>query len=130
MKKVILCMAMVIFFVCFFLSQGAAETKAIQLRAFTNWPVTNNNVDTFKHFIQLVNERSKGALEVKLMGGPELISVKESLGALGRGMMDMEHSNNIHFAISQVADFASSPSVAVKMWQDPELVRQGKAYST
>ena len=130
MKKVILCAAMAIFSVCFFFNQGAAETKTIQLKAFTNWPVTNNNVDTFKHFMQLVNEKAKGELEIKLMGGPELISVKESLGALGRGMMDMWHSNNIHFALSQVADFASSPTVAVKMWQDPELVRRVNAYYT
>ncbi len=123
MKRIIIGLAIVIFSVGFLLGQGRAETKTVTLKAFVNWPVTNNNVDTFKHFIQLVNERSKGALEVKLMGGPELISVKESLGALGRGMMDMEHSNNIHFAISQVADFASSPEAAVKMWQDPELVR-------
>ncbi len=130
MKKIIIGVMVAVFSLYFFLGQGIAETKKITLKAFTDWPVTNNNVDTFKHFIQLVSEKSKGALEIKLMGGPELISVKESLGALGRGMMDMEHSNNIHFAISQVADFASSPDVAVKMWLDPELVRLIDAYYT
>lgn len=128
MRKVIAGMVMVIFSVCFFINQSVAETKTIQIKAFTNWPVTNNNVDTFKHFSQLVNERAKGEIEIKLMGGPELISVKEAMGALGRGMMDMEHDNNIHFAISQVADFASSPEVAVKIWQDPDLVRLVSAY--
>ncbi len=128
MKRIIIGLAIVIFSVGFLSGQGRAETKTITLKAFASWPVTNNNVDTFKHFIQLVNERSKGALEIKLMGGPELISVKESLGSLGRGVMDMEHSNNIHFAISQVADFASSPEVAVNVWQDPELVRLVSAY--
>ena len=125
MKKLIAVMVMVFFSLCFFLNQGMAETKKIQLKAFTNWPVTNNNVDGFNHFIQLVNERSKGELEIKLLGGPELISVKESLGALGRGMMDMEHENNIHFAITQVADFASTPDVAVKVWLDHDFLRLG-----
>ncbi len=130
MKKFFINLSAVLFAACLAFEVGAAETKTIQIRAFTNWPVTNNNVDTLKHLIKLVNEQAKGELEIKLMGGPELISVKESPGALGRGMMDMWHSNNIHFAVSQVADFASSPEVAVKMWQDPDLVRLVSAHYT
>jgi len=128
MRKIILCVVIVISSICFFLDAGAAQTKAIVLKAFTNWPVTNNNVDGFKHFIRLVNERAKGEIEIKLMGGPELISVKESLGALGRGVMDMEHANNINFVISQAADFVSSPAVAIKIWQDPDFFRIIDAY--
>jgi len=128
MRKIFVIMATVIFSFCFFPGQGRAETKTIMIKAFTNWPVTNNNVDGFKHFIQLVNERAKGELEIKLMGGPELISVKESVGALSRGMMDMRHSNNVHFAMSQAADLISSTEVAVKLWLDPEFVRLINAY--
>jgi len=128
MRKIIVGMVIVFFSVCFFLGHSVAQTKTILLKAFTNWPVTNNNVDGFKHFIQLVNERAKGELEIKLMGGPELISVKESLGALGRGVMDMEHENNIHFVISQAADFTSSPAAAVKIWQDTDFLRMVDTY--
>ncbi len=123
MRKLFVTMALVFFSFCLFPVQGEAQTKAIVLKAFTNWPMTNNNVDGFKRFIQLVNERSQGELEIKLMGGPELISVKESVGALGRGMMDMRHSNNVHFAMSQAADIISSTDAAVKLWLDPEFVR-------
>ena len=128
MRKIIAGIVIVIFFVCFLLGYSVAQTKTILLKAFTNWPVTNNNVDGFKHFIQLVNDRAKGELEIKLMGGPELISVKEALGALGRGVMEMEHDNNIHFVISQVADFTSSPVVAVKIWLDPDFLRLVDTY--
>jgi len=126
-KSSVIAVIMIISF-CLFLGQGRAETKPVVMKAFTNWPVTNNNVDGFKRFIQLVNERAKGELEIKLMGGPELISVKESMGALGRGMMDMRHSNNVHFAMSQAADMISSTEVAVKLWLDPEFVRLINAY--
>ncbi len=128
MRKMIVSMVLVGFFVCFFLGSSVAQAQTIVLKSFTNWPISNYNVDSFKHFMQLVNEKAKGELEIKLMGGPELISVKESLGALGRGMMDMEHDNNIHFAISQAADFSSSPAVAVKIWQDPDFLRMIDMY--
>ena len=128
MRKIILSMVLVVFSVCFFLGHSTAQSQTIVLKAFTNWPLTNNNLDGFKYFIQLVNQRAKGELEIKLMGGPELISVKESLGALGRGMMDMEHENNVHFAISQAADFTSSQAGAVKIWQDPDFLRIVDAY--
>ena len=121
MKKFYGIMAVVIFLFCLLTGQGVAQTKTIVLKAFTNWPVTNNNVDGFKRFIQLVNERAKGELEIKLIGGPELISVKESVGALGRGMMDMRHSNNVHFAMSQAADIISSTEVAENYGWTPNL---------
>jgi TRAP-type C4-dicarboxylate transport system substrate-binding protein len=128
MRKIITGMVLAMFSVCFLFVQSMAQTQPVVLKAFTNFPLTSEQVDGFKHFIQLVNERAKGELEIKLMGGPELISVKESLGALGRGMMDMEHENNVHFAISQAADFSSSPAVAVKIWQDPDYLRMIDTY--
>jgi len=128
MKKIIAGVLFVVFAVCFSVNQSIADTKTIELKAFTNWPMTNNNVDGFKHFVELVHKKAKGELEIKLVGGPELISVKEALGALGRGMMDMQHDNNISFTISQAADFSSSPHVAIRLWQDPEFIRLLDAY--
>lgn len=84
MRKIIVGMVIVIFSICFFLDHSVAQTKTILLKAFTNWPVTNNNVDGFKHFIQLVNERAKGKLEIKLMGGPTDIG-QGVTGGLGKG---------------------------------------------
>jgi TRAP-type C4-dicarboxylate transport system substrate-binding protein len=96
--------------------------EKIVLKVSTCWPVTNPNVDTLRHFIELVNERAKGELEIKLAGGPELISAKEHVGAVGKGVMDMGHDNNITFPIALAADFASSRAVANRTWQDRDFL--------
>ncbi len=103
--------------------------EKVTLTASTSWVLNSNNVDGFKHFIDLVNERAKGQLEVQLKGGPEVVSVKESIGAVGKGMIDINHNNNTQFPISTVAEYATSFGVGFKVWEDKDfLAIQDKFY--
>ncbi len=70
----------------------------IVINAVTAWllPVANN--DYFKEYIKRINEKAKGELEIKLLGGPEVISVFDQLKALSKGTVDMVHASQAYYA--------------------------------
>jgi TRAP-type C4-dicarboxylate transport system substrate-binding protein len=45
-----------------------------------------------------VNEKAKGELEIKLLGGPEVVAVFDQLKALSKGTVDMIHASQAYYA--------------------------------
>ena len=87
--------------VLFGMSLSFEESEAapkILIKAVTGWPINHVGNDYFKEYIKRVNEKSKGELEVKLLGGPEVIPAFDQLKAAGSGMVDLVHGGSDHFA--------------------------------
>lgn len=70
---------------------GSATAAFAQekLRAVSAFPASNDLTGDFTRFIDMVNERGKGVLEITLMGGPEVTPVQEQGPALANGLFDM-----------------------------------------
>ncbi len=86
MKKLICVMFFVSIF-CFV--STIAFSAPIVLKAVTAFPKPHNNNDGVQMFVDNVNERCKGKLEIKWLGGPEVIAAYDQVNALKAGTMDM-----------------------------------------
>ncbi len=95
MKKTILLSAVFVGVGLFLMGFPPKESEAapkIVIKAITAWPVTHVGNDYYKEFIKRVNDRAKGELEIKLLGGPEVVSVFDQLKAISTETIDMTHS--------------------------------------
>ncbi len=99
----------------------ATSKDKIVFRALTSWPLNTANAEGMKHLAELVNQRGGGQLEIKIQGGPELIPVKEAIGAISKGVIDMFHDNNVNFPIAWAADYLPA-SIGVKVWEDKDFL--------
>ncbi len=59
------------------------------LKAVTAFPKTHLNNDTVQMFVDRVNERCKGKLEIRWLGGPEVTAAFDQINALKAGTLDM-----------------------------------------
>lgn len=71
-----------------FSHQATAET-AVELKAVTFLPKGNTGVEPAFWFINSVNERAKGKLAIKFVGGPETIPMFKQPEAIKRGAVDI-----------------------------------------
>ncbi len=76
---------------------GFASPK-ILIKAVAGWPVTHVGNEYYKEFIKRVNDRSKGEIEIKLLGGPEVVSTFDQLKALSTEVIDMVHAAQSYYA--------------------------------
>ncbi len=100
MKKIILllvAMEIVSLLMNFQIKESQAAPK-ILIKAITAWPVTHMGNDYYKKFIERLNERSKGEIEIKLLGGPEVITGFDQLKAASIGAVDMFTAGENWFA--------------------------------
>jgi TRAP-type C4-dicarboxylate transport system substrate-binding protein len=111
----------------FFLCLPAKESEAapkIVIKAVTCWPVHLANNDYFKIFIQRVNEKAKGELEIQLLGGPEVVSALDQLKAASKGTVDMVHGAQPYYAgmvpEGTITDLAK-PKFEVKAFRESGL---------
>lgn len=75
----------------FFLVNGTSRVMAQQpivLKAVTAWSEKWVFNDMYFEWIKRVNERAKGRLEIKYIGGPEVYPAFEQLDPLKRGVID------------------------------------------
>lgn len=82
----------------FSLKKGEAAGPKILIRAVTSWPLNHVGTKYYKKFIKRVNDRAKGELEIKLLGGPEVIPAFDQLKALSRGAIGMVHTSCQYYA--------------------------------
>jgi TRAP-type transport system periplasmic protein len=69
----------------------------VTIRAIMAWPNDCNCVSQYKRYIEEVNKRGKGKVEIKLLGGPEVVKPFEQLQALRGGIADMTHSASAYW---------------------------------
>ena len=72
-----------------FMTVAHAEQR---LRAVAALPPSENTTDAYKEFINLVNERGKGVVQIDLVGGPEVIPGNQQFDAVRRGAVDVANS--------------------------------------
>ncbi|MFZ0449563.1 MAG: TRAP transporter substrate-binding protein DctP [Desulfatiglandaceae bacterium] len=76
----------------FGLGQGALAAKHV-IKAVTAWPKTVYEVQNFMKFLDIVKKNvdahAPGQLEIKYLGGPEVIPNREQVAALRRGLVGM-----------------------------------------
>ena len=70
----------------------------IVIKAVSAWPLTHVGNDFYKRFINRVNEKAKGELEIQLIGGPEVIPPPNLLKAAADGVIDMLHGDPNNWA--------------------------------
>jgi len=92
MKKTILLLAVGLFVLPVLFEQSEAAPKIV-INAVSCWPITHVGNTYYKEFIKGVNEKSKGEIEIKLLGGPEVVAVFDQLKAAGTGVVDMIHGD-------------------------------------
>jgi TRAP-type C4-dicarboxylate transport system substrate-binding protein len=86
-----------IFAMSFPMAESEATSK-IMINAVTCWPITHVGNTYYKEFIKGVNEKSKGEIEIKLLGGPEVVAVFDQLKAAATGVVDMIHGDPNYWA--------------------------------
>jgi TRAP-type C4-dicarboxylate transport system substrate-binding protein len=77
--------------------KGEAAPK-IMINAVSCWPITHVGNDYYKELIKRINEKCKGEIEIKLLGGPEVVAVFDQLKAAGTGLVDMIHGDPNYWA--------------------------------
>ena len=89
----------------------AADAKKIKLRAISFLPVQVTVVKTLGMYADKVNARAKGELEIKWLGGPEVIPLPALAEAVIKGRVDIAYNVGMLFAdkIPGVAGIAFSP---------------------
>ena len=61
------------------------------IRAISAFPSNLAFAESFKGFVDLVNERGKGVVQIQLMGGPEMFPPAQQIDAVKRGIVDMQY---------------------------------------
>jgi len=61
----------------------------VALKAVTAWPQKINMNDGFQSLMKSVNEKGKGKVQIKYLGGPEVIPAMELINAVKNGSIDM-----------------------------------------
>jgi TRAP-type C4-dicarboxylate transport system substrate-binding protein len=82
------------FLFCSMIQPASAQTakpKAIEVKAATFMPRDQKTCEGYVYFEKLVNERAKGELVIKWVGGPEAVAAFDQGGAVARGLIDMSH---------------------------------------
>jgi TRAP-type C4-dicarboxylate transport system substrate-binding protein len=79
------------------LPQVVMAQSPVTIRAIMAWPNDCNCVSQYKRYIEEVNKRGKGKVEIKLLGGPEVVKPFEQLQALRGGIADMTHSASAYW---------------------------------
>jgi len=85
MKKSLICMTILIV-ATMFLTPAYAKTT---LKMVTFLPKGNVNMTAWMAFVDSVNEKAKGELEIKYIGGPEAMPGFKQFEALRNGVVDM-----------------------------------------
>ncbi len=86
------------FFVTGILIAKSEAAPKILIKAVSAWPLNHVGNDYYKEYIKRVNEKSKGEIEIKLLGGPEVVAVPDLLKAAAGGVVDMIHCDSNWYA--------------------------------
>ncbi|HPU28982.1 MAG TPA: TRAP transporter substrate-binding protein DctP [Syntrophorhabdaceae bacterium] len=126
MRKIFFVLCFVSMF-CFF--STIAFSQPIVLKAVTAFPKNHLNNDTVQMFVDKVNERCKGKLEIRWLGGPEVIAAFDQPNALKKGTIDMILYYPFGYlkqlmpeaeakGLSELAEWEERKSGAFQLWEE------------
>lgn len=74
------------------LALGAGDANAQeQIRAISAFPQTLAFSQSFQGFVDLVNEKGEGVVQITYAGGPEMFPPNQQVDAVRRGVIDMQY---------------------------------------
>lgn len=77
---------------------GSARADAVVLRAVTALPRQHALSQSFLHlYVDKVNAAGKGIVQIRYIGGPEVVPPRKGVLALKRGVIDMLHSPTAYY---------------------------------
>lgn len=127
MKRVIFLLFFLAVVLCVinFPVQESGATDKILIKAVTGWPINHVGNYYYKELIKRLNERGKGEIEVKLLGGPEVIPTFDQLKAAATGVVDLVQGVSGYFAgivpENSIMDVASPESI-VPMFRESGMM--------
>jgi TRAP-type C4-dicarboxylate transport system substrate-binding protein len=68
---------------------GAASAEETTLTLVSSWNRQQNFTALFMKYVDAVNQAGKGVVQIKFLGGPEVIPQRQMLYALRRGVIDL-----------------------------------------
>jgi TRAP-type C4-dicarboxylate transport system substrate-binding protein len=75
-----------------------ASAETVELKAIGCWPADHKMHKWYFKFIKEVNERLKGELSIKWIGGPEIVGAFSQFDALRSGVADMTNCSSGYFS--------------------------------
>ena len=76
-------------FALLILASNRADADETTLTLVSSWNARQNFTALFMDYIEAVNERGKGVVQIRFVGGPEVIPQRQLFYALRRGVIDM-----------------------------------------
>jgi TRAP-type transport system periplasmic protein len=70
---------------------GSAAVAEETLRSLTAFPSSDATASLYDRFVQEVNTRGKGIVQIEVVGGPEAIPGLQQIDAVGRSVVDMTY---------------------------------------
>ncbi|MGS4916323.1 TRAP transporter substrate-binding protein DctP [Mameliella alba] len=70
-------------------ASGVTASAETTLRLITGWPSTSFFNVPLRQFVDEVNERGDGLVQIRIVGGPEVTPLSEQIGSLDLGVNDM-----------------------------------------
>ncbi len=104
------------------MAPGATAAEQV-IKAITAWPQTVYEVQNFMKFLDIVKQnvaaQAAGQLEIKYLGGPEVIPNMEQVEALRNGVVDMVFTTSGYY-VSTVPLMDGMNLSAFKPWEERE----------
>lgn len=76
---------------------SSAHAEVVTLNAATSLPANNVFSQRFAAYADLVNEKGKGVVQIKITGGPEVIPGNQQDTALRNGVIDMQSGPSSYY---------------------------------
>lgn len=77
----------------------AASEQVLKAVTFSALNKTSEVLSVFKTYIERVNARGEGVIRIDLIGGPEVVPVRDQVTATSRGIVDMAAIFPVHAAL-------------------------------
>jgi len=101
----------------------------VVIKAVTAFPVNHQNNDPVHIFVEKVNKRLKGAVEIKWLGGPEVIATYDQPQALKAGAIDAVLYSSFGYlkplmpeayakAVSELTEWEERVTGAHALWEE------------
>lgn len=77
---------------------GANAAEMLTLKAVCAWPIDSTSCHPGLEVVKAINAAAKGKLEIKVLGGPEVVSARDDFQALRNGIVDLAITSSEYYS--------------------------------
>ena len=77
---------------------GANAAEVLTLKAVCAWPIDSSSCSQGLRAIKAINAAAKGKLELKVLGGPEVVKARDEFQALRSGIVDVVETTSSYYS--------------------------------